>query len=94
MPFGWFSKSARGDKEILHLVKSSSVIMAMMVVVPMMMMAVVMAMMIDDDGGDDDEQRGRSWQPFGEGKNGHKTFVRHVFASICGKSQICKFNSG
>ena len=81
MPFGWFSKSARGDKEILHLVKSSSVIMLMIMAVPMMMMAVVMAMMIDDDGGDDDEQRGRSWQPFGEGKNGHKSF-RPSFNSV------------
>ena len=25
-------------------------------------------------------QGGRSWQPFGESKNGHKTFVRRVFA--------------
>ena len=56
MPFGWFSKSARGDKEILHLIKSSSVIMVMVVVVPMMMMAMV----IDDDGGDDVEQCGRN----------------------------------
>ena len=64
MPFGWFSKSALGDKEILHLV-----IMVRKVVVPMMMMAVVMTMrmMIDDDGG-------RSWQPFGKDKNGHKNF--------------------
>ena len=76
MPFGWFSKSARGDKEILHLLKSSSVIMVIMVVVPMMMMAVVMTMrmMIDDDGG-------RSWQPFGKDKNGHKNF-RPFFNSI------------
>ena len=50
MPFGWFSKSALGDKEILHLV-----IMVRKVVVPMMMMAVVMTMrmMIGDDGGRD-----------------------------------------
>ena len=25
-------------------------------------------------------QCGRSWQPFGKSKNGHKTFVRRVFA--------------
>ena len=71
MPFGWFLKSALGDKEILHLV-----IMVRKVVVPMMMMAVVMRMrmMIDDDDG-------RSWQPFGKDKNGHKNF-RPSFNSI------------
>ena len=25
-------------------------------------------------------QGGRSWQPFGEGKNSHKSFLRRVFA--------------
>ena len=75
MPFGWFSKSARGDKEILHLVKSSSVIMAMMVVVPMMMMAVVMAMVIDDDGGDDVEQCGGNCSHSARAKMATKVFV-------------------
>ena len=78
MPFGWFSKSARGDKEILHLVKSSSVIMVMMVVVPMMMMPMVMTMrmMIDDDGGDDVEQCGRNCSHSARAKMATKVFVR------------------
>ena len=82
MPFGWFSKSARGDKEILHLVKSSSVIMAMMVVVPMMMMAVVMAMVIDDDGGDDVEQCGGNCSHSARAKMATKVFVRRAFAML------------
>ena len=27
-----------------------------------------------DDGSDDNKQGGRTWQPFVEGKNGHKNF--------------------
>ena len=34
-------------------------------------------------------QGGRSWQPFGESKNGHKTFVRCVFAIFA--SEACNW---
>ena len=43
-------------------------------------------------------QGSRSWQPFSESKNGHKTFVRHIFAIFATTSsllhvlQICKYN--
>ena len=29
-----------------------------------------------------DLQGGRSWQPFGEGKNGHKIVVKHIFTIL------------
>ena len=35
-------------------------------------------------------QGGRSWQPFGKSKNGHKTFVRRVFAIFATKAWIVK----
>ena len=36
------------------------------------------------------KQGGRGWQPFGESKNGHKTFVRRVFAIFATKARNCK----
>ena len=36
-------------------------------------------------------QGGRSWQPFGESKNGHKTFVRRVFAIFATNATFLPF---
>ena len=45
-----------------------------------------------------ESQGGRSWQPFGEGKNGHKNFRQaRIFFFFCNKCVVfacnCKFNS-
>ena len=35
-----------------------------------------------------ENQGGRSWQPFGESKNGHKTFVKRAFAIFATNSSL------
>ena len=37
---------------------------------------------LQENGGTGCIQGGRSWQPFNESKNGHKTFVKSVFAIL------------
>ena len=43
------------------------------------------------------DQGGRSWQPFGEGKNGHTSFRQARFCYFCDKcvvfERICKFTN-